>query len=470
MPIKILFVDDEPDLELLISQKFKKKVHLGELQLVFARNGAEALEKLQEHPDTDMVLTDINMPVMDGLALLAKLNDINPTIKTVVMSAYGDMKNIRKAMNCGAFDFLTKPIDFQDLELTINKTWQCVQEIKQNLRVQQEQQEKLQQSEACAREQATNLEKALQDLRRTQGQLIQTEKMSLLGQLVAGVAHEINNPVNFIYGNLAHVSETAQNLLGLIELYQQCYPSPTPEIQNETEEIDLDFLSEDLPKMLSSMQVGAERIRQIVLTLRNFSRVDEAEKKPVNIHEGIDSTLMILQNRLKANAEQAAIEVVKEYGDLPKVECYAGQLNQVFMNIIGNAIDALNQSNKSRAPTEIKNCPSTITISTQVINSDSVRVSIKDNGPGMPARVKERLFDPFFTTKPSGEGTGLGLSISYQIVVDKHYGQLQCFSEIGQGAEFVIEIPIKQSCEMRMQVSSAPAEMTDEQRHGMLVD
>ena len=460
MTAKILFVDDEPDLEPLICQKFRKKLRTEEFQLFFAHNGQEALEKLQEQPDLDMVLTDINMPVMDGLTLLAKLNDINPIIKTVVLSAYGDMKNIRKAMNCGAFDFLTKPIDFQDLEITINKTLNHVQQLKENLRSRQEQEEELRRSEAKAREQAIELEKALRTLQQTQGQLIQTEKMSSLGQLVAGVAHEINNPVNFIFGNLDHAGGYTQDLVDLIDLYQEYYPNPAPEIKERLKDIELEFLIEDLPKLLSSMKIGAERIRQIVLTLRCFSRLDEAEMKPVNIHEGIDSTLVILHHRLKAKGEYPAIQVIKEYADLPFVECYAGQLNQVFMNLIVNALDALESLRNSPVSTlegsNIQTFPRsnpTIWIHTEILDCNSVKISIKDNGPGMTDSVKARIFNPFFTTKSLGQGTGLGLSISYQIIVDKHGGRIECVSKPGQGTEFSIEIPIKQNTQVVQKVS-----------------
>lgn len=450
---KILFVDDEPDLELLIRQKFIKKTRAGELELFFARNGVEALLKLQNNSEIDMVLTDINMPVMDGLALIAKLNDINPIIKTVVISACSDIANIRKAMNCGAFDFLTKPLNFQDLEITISKTLYHVQLLQENLRWRQEKEEKLRQSEAQAREQAAQLKQAMQDLQQTQAQLIQTEKMSSLGQLVAGVAHEINNPINFIYGNLTHAVDYTNELLDLIKLYQQHYPQTKPEIQNRIAEIDLEFLKEDLPKILSSMTVGTERIRQIVLTLRNFSRLDEAQMKYVNIHEGIESTLLILQNRLKGKLERSRIQVVKEFGDLPEVECYAGQLNQVFMNLLSNCVDALHQQDKERTLKEIKNYYPTITIRTQLVNGDRVKIIIKDNGPGITDNVKTKLFDPFFTTKPVGEGIGLGLSISYQIIVDKHGGQLRCISAPCQGAEFQIEIPVRQSHKVELKAS-----------------
>ncbi len=290
--------------------------------------------------------------------------------------------------------------------------------------------------------QAEQLQKALQELGQTQAQLIQSEKMSSLGQMVAGVAHEINNPVNFIYGNLTHVNEYTQDLLSLIDLYQERIGESDPEIKNRLEEIDLDFLIEDLPKTLSSMKVGADRIRKIVLTLRNFSRLDEAEMKAVNIHEGIDSTLLILQNRLKGKPERPGIQIIKEYGDLPEVECYASQLNQVFMNITNNAIDALQEAKGN--PEETLLTP-TITISTKVLQQNRVGIRIKDNGPGMTETVKQRLFDPFFTTKPVGAGTGLGLSISHQIVVEKHGGRLECRSQPGQGAEFWMEIPIRQT-------------------------
>ncbi len=295
---------------------------------------------------------------------------------------------------------------------------------------------------------------ALQALQQTQAQLIQTEKMSSLGQLVAGVAHEINNPINFIYGNLPHVTDYTKDLLKLVELYEQKYGEADAEIQTYRKEIDLEFLVDDLPKMLESMQIGADRIREIVLSLRNFSRLDEAEMKRVDIHEGIDSTLLILQNRLKASSSHPGIETVKEYGKLPLVECYAGQLNQVFMNILSNAIDALDQYNQKRSPEEIEANPATITIQTESITSapksinesiNAVLIKIRDNGPGIPPDHLNRLFDPFFTTKPIGKGTGLGLSISYQIIVEKHHGMLKCISEPGKGAEFWIEIPVRQN-------------------------
>lgn len=305
--------------------------------------------------------------------------------------------------------------------------------------------EALRQSETQLRQQAQDLEQTLRELQQTQAKLVQSEKMSSLGQLVAGVAHEVNNPVNFIYGNLTHAQEYTQDLLSLVNLYQQHYPNPAAEIETELEDLDLEFVAQDLPKLLTSMKVGAERIREIVRSLRNFSRLDEAEMKPVDVHEGLDSTLMILQNRLKARPDHPQIHIVKRYGNLPPVECYAGQLNQVFMNIIVNAIDALEERDKQRTFSDIKQHPSQIHICTEMIDSRQVRIRIADNGNGIPEQIKHRLFDPFFTTKPVGKGTGLGMSISYQIVTEKHGGSLHCHSIAGQGAEFVIEIPAGQS-------------------------
>ena len=299
---------------------------------------------------------------------------------------------------------------------------------------------KSQQSE----QEVKGLEKTLQDLHRNQAQLVQTEKMASLGQLVAGVAHEINNPVNFIHGNLSHMDEYAQNLLKLIHLYQKHYPHPVSEIQAEADTVDLEFLQEDLPQILTSMKIGSDRIRQIVLSLRNFSRMDEADYKAVDIHEGLESTLLILQHRLKAKPEHLVIEIIKEYDNLPLVKCYPGQLNQVFMNILTNAIDALEEVKAKGIDRESQKNPSQITIRTSIIDSKLIEISISDNGIGMSKSVLNRIFDPFFTTKSIGKGTGMGMPISYQIVTEKHGGKLDCFSAPGQGTKFIIQIPVKQ--------------------------
>ena len=303
----------------------------------------------------------------------------------------------------------------------------------------------LQLSEARANSKATELEQALMELQRTQAQLVQTEKMSSLGQLVAGVAHEINNPVSFITGNISYACDYIQDLLRVLDLYQEYYPQPVEVIQAEVKEIDLDFLVTDFPKLLQSIKVGADRVNQIVLSLRNFSRHDASEMKPIDIHESIDNTLMILQNRLKAKGGSCEIEVIKEYGILPSVECYAGQLSQVFMNLISNAIDALEERRGeilTLVPQDYDSLPR-IRICTAVKGDNWITIRIIDNGEGMTEEIQKKLFNPFFTTKPMGKGTGLGLSISYDIVVEKHRGKLQCFSAPGEGTQFIIEIPVQ---------------------------
>lgn len=351
----------------------------------------------------------------------------------------------------------------------------------------------LQTSEIQLKHQAHQLERALQELQQTQAQLVQTEKMSSLGQLVAGIAHEINNPVNFIHANLPYAEQYMQDLIQLVQLYQAAYPHPVEAVQEKAEAIEVEFLTEDLAKLINSMQIGTERIRQLVLSLRNFSRLDEAAMKQVDIHEGLDNTLMILQNRLKPKSGSGGIQILKEYHNPHLIDCYAGQLNQVFMNILANAIDALESSHTEIAPAAERalqpaiataTAPSTpchqatdlpteaaelwqrpqvlsaqrlpsISIRTMALGDGWVEIRIADNGPGMSETVCQKVFDPFFTTKPVGQGTGLGMSISYQIVVEKHRGQLLCHSTPGNGTEFVIRIPIHQAARKVLASDSA---------------
>ncbi|MBD1806754.1 hybrid sensor histidine kinase/response regulator [Microcoleus sp. FACHB-SPT15] len=414
-PAKILVVDDELELERLIKQRLRKNISAKEIQLIFARNGKEALEKLQNDPEIEMVLTDINMPEMDGLTLLKEIREVDPTLKAVVLSAYGDMNNIRTAMNTGAFDFLTKPINFEDLAATINKTLKSVRLVRENL----------------------------DQLHQAQLQLIQSEKMAVLGQFVAGVGHEINNPVGFISGNIDLASDSVKDLINHLKLYQEKFPNPGSEIEQNAEDIDLEELLEDLPEMLISMKIGTERIISISASLNTFSRADTASKVLANIHQCLDSTLMILQHRLKAKDKRPMIQVIKEYGEIPIIKCYPGQLNQVFMNILANAIDACEEFNQDRTYDKIQAHPNTITITTEVSqDNQSLMIKIKDNGKGMSEEVKSKMFDQFFTTKAVGKGTGLGLSISRRIVVETHGGSLSCNSVLGEGTEFVIKIPV----------------------------
>ena len=331
--------------------------------------------------------------------------------------------------------------------------------VARDITVRKQAEEALRQSEASEREKSQQLAQTLQKLQQTQTQLVQSEKMSSLGQLVAGVAHEINNPVNFIYGNLVYATRYTKQLLTLLQCYQQSIPNPDPDLKAQIEAIDLEFLQADLPKLMNSMRVGAERIREIVRSLQSFSRLDGAELKVVDVHEGLDSSLMILQHRLKSESQTTPeIQVIRDYGDLPPVKCYAGQLNQVLMNILSNAIDAIEEAGRNRSGIK-----PTIRIHTETLNreecdaadiSDKSNVSsdrsithiairIIDNGSGMSEAVCQRVFDPFFTTKPVGKGTGLGMSISHQIVVERHGGAISCVSKQGEGTEFIIELPLQ---------------------------
>jgi len=290
----------------------------------------------------------------------------------------------------------------------------------------------------------SELTATLADLQNTQVQLIQAEKMSSLGQLVAGIAHEVNNPVNFIHGNLFYLRNYSNSLLAIVQCFMEFCSEPPIELQQLIDDLDIEYINHDLPKLIGSMEVGTNRIQEIVLSLRNFSRMDESEFKAVDLHEGIDSTIVMLEHRLKADQYHPAIEVIRNYGDLPDIECYAGQINQVFMNILVNAIDAIDEQSKNQSAEALKPIPKRIEIKTSILDQNFVVIHFIDNGAGITPATQQKLFNPFFTTKPVGMGTGMGLSISYQIINERHHGTIECISSIGRGAEFIIKIPIVQ--------------------------
>jgi signal transduction histidine kinase len=344
----------------------------------------------------------------------------------IFLSALDDALDKVKAFQVGGVDYITKSFQVEEMLIRI-QTQLTVQRFTQTLEQQVEQR-------------TTELSQALHYLKETQLQLVQHEKMSALGNLVAGVAHEINNPVGFIAGNLQPAIDYINDLFRLIDFYQ----TKLPDIEPDIADIDLEYLREDLPKLIDSMKLGVQRIRHISTSLRTFSRADQDYKVPFNIHEGIDSTILILKHRLKASDNRPEIEIVKDYPNLPQIECFPGQLNQVFMNILANAIDALEDSNIGRSFTDIEVKPNQITVKTELSNdSQFVNIRIQDNGIGMRDDVKQKIFEHLFTTKAVGKGTGLGLAIAHQIVVEKHHGAIAVNSTLGQGTEFVITLPVK---------------------------
>lgn len=413
----ILIVDDTPDNIRFLSMMLLEQGY----NVRKAINGKMALTAVKT-VIPDLILLDINMPEMSGYEVCQKLkaDDRTRSIPVIFLSALDDISDKVKAFQVGGSDYISKPFQFEEVLARVENQL-ALQSLQRQLQAKN-----------------TQLEHTVEELHATQAQLIQQEKAIALGQLVAGVAHEINNPISFIYSNITPAREYISDLLSLIDIYQEEYPTPSDRILEKTKEIDLEFLIADLYKLIDSMKTGAERVRTIVLGLRTFSRLDESELKTIDIHEGIESALMLLQHRLESRDGTPEIEVLKNYGDLPKITCYARQVNQVFFNILDNAIDAIETSNhRQRASGDPK-----IWISTELRGKETAIIRIKDNGVGISEELQYRMFDPFFTTKPIRQGRGLGLSSSYQIIVEQHGGKMSCHSIEGNGTELTIELPV----------------------------
>ncbi|MBW4601354.1 MAG: hybrid sensor histidine kinase/response regulator [Calothrix sp. FI2-JRJ7] len=435
----ILVIDDSPtNLEVLYTT-----LSDAGYEVLVEMDGYSGIEQAQNNPP-DLILLDIMMPKINGYEACCQLqsNPITKDIPIIFMTALSDTLEKVKGFQMGAVDYITKPFQQEEVIARIN-----VQLKLRRLNLELDHQK--QKLEERVAERTAELSEALEELQQTQLQLVQTEKISSLGQMVAGVAHEVNNPIGFISTNLYHANQYVNDLINLLKLYREKFPEPGDEIEEIIESVDLDHISEDLPKLISSMKLGSDRIRSIMQSMRTYSRADGKEKKAVDIHEGIETTLMILQHRLKPQPKRPAIHVVKEYGNLPLIECYPGQLNQVFMNLIANAIDAIDESVPDRdwegdkgrhlTPDNVMLVP-LICICTTT-DKENVTIQIGDNGKGMDLSVRDQIFQAFYTTKPEGKGTGLGLSISYQIITEKHGGTLECISSPGKGTEFIIQLP-----------------------------
>ncbi len=429
----LLIVDDNPT-NIKVLFDFLRDAGF---RVLVAKDGSNALEKLQEALP-DLILLDVMMPGIDGFETCRRLKENSQTqaIPVIFMTALADAEHKVKGLSLGAVDYITKPFQQEEVLARINlhlKLRSLTQELATknaqlsdvNLLLEQKVAERT------------------QELQQMQAQMVLTEKMSSLGQLVAGVAHEINNPVGFISGNIEHARGYLRDLTGILKLYQESYPEPEDAIADEIEAVELDYLLEDFPKLLDSLYAGSQRIAEISRSMRTFSRADTDSKVAFDLHDGLNSTLLILKHRLKAKEHQPAIEAIKEYGDLPPVDCYPGQMNQVFMNLLANAIDALEEASAGRSWDDLLAHPNQVRVRTSLsTDGKQAVVTIADNGPGMPPEIQQRVFDNSFTTKAVGKGTGLGLAIARQIVVDKHGGRLEFASTLGEGTEFSVYLPL----------------------------
>jgi len=443
---QIIIIDDTPANLHVLSTLLKENGYLvrsfpsGKLALAFIKKFSPSL-----------ILLDIQMPNMDGYEVCQhlKANELTCDIPVIFISALDEVMDKLKAFTVGGVDYITKPFQAEEVlaristHLELSRLQKLLKQ-ENYMQAQQlaEQNKQLQRVNQELEKANQELNKKYDELKQAQLTIIQTEKMATLGNLVAGVAHEINNPVGFISGNLDYATEYIQYLIDLLELYQQGIDWNSQTTQHKIEEIELDYLLTDLPGLIDSMKEGTKRIAEISKSMRTFSRDDTIAKVAFNVHDGIDSTLLILRHRLKANEKRPEIEIVKNYGQLPPVYCYPGQLNQVFMNLIANAIDALEESNSGKNFEEIKAAPNQITITTEIDSKkQQAIIRIRDNGMGMSEEVKNQIFVHLFTTKEVGKGTGLGLSISRQIVEEKHGGKISFTSELGKGTEFAISLP-----------------------------
>ncbi len=396
-------------------------------EVATAIDGERALKRVQTYPP-DLILLDVKMPGMDGFEICRRLKSDPATanIPVIFMTVLTDTESKLKGFSVGAVDYITVPFQTEEVLARVStqiKLYYLTQHL-----------------EKCVTQRTAALQTALEQLEQSQLQLIQSEKMSALGNLVAGIAHEINNPISCIVGNVSNAEYYIKSLLNLIDLYSQKLPQPDAEIEAELNAINLNYLRSDFPQLINAMKEGGDRIRFMSKSLRIFSRADSDYQQLFNIHDGIDSTVMILRHRLRGNDQRPEIKLITQYGNIPAIYCFPGQLNQVFMNILANAIDALDESNTGRSYDEIETNPNCITIRTSVENQQ-VKIAIADNGTGMPESVKARIFERSFTTKTVGKGTGLGLAIAHHIVVEKHRGSIEVDSTLGQGTTFTIWLP-----------------------------